>query len=163
MENIEHEETRDHTAQARWFAERLERMNEALANLSGVFIGFLGIELAFLGQIPKKDINLNWIASISARASVIFLIIAIFCFVKALQSDDFEMPDRVFLRDSWETPKGTKIKEPLRIMLDLEDNFNIIKSLEIENTALDKWYTRGIYFGLLGQIALAILLFAKWV
>ncbi len=47
-------------------------------------------------------------------------------------------------------------------MLDIDDNENIIKSLERENTVLGRWYTPGVYLGLLGQLGLAVLLFAKW-
>ena len=52
--------------------------------------------------------------------------------------------------------------EPLRMMLDTDDNENIIKSLEDENAILGRWYTPGVYLGLLGQLGLAVLLFAKW-
>lgn len=162
MEDFELEEINAHTAQARWIAERLERMNEAFATLSGTFIGFLGIELAFIGQINKSQITKNLLTSISAWVTVGSIILAIVCFVIALQSTSFRMPDLMMLRRSWSKPEESRIKEPLRIMLDIDDNENIIKSLERENTVLGRWYTPGVYLGLLGQLGLAVLLFAKW-
>ena len=162
MEEFELEEIKAHTAQARWIAERLERMNEAFATLSGTFIGFLGIELAFIGQINKSQVTKNLITTISAWVTVGSIIFAIVCFVIALQSTSFRMPDLVMLQRSWRKPEESRIKEPLRIMLDIDDNENIIKSLERENTILGRWYTPVVYLGLLGQIGLAVLLFAKW-
>jgi hypothetical protein len=162
MEEIELEEIRVHTAQARWIAERLERMNEAFATLSGTFMGFLGIELAFLGQIDKFQITKNWITTISAWVTVGSMILAIVCFVAALQSTSFRMPDLKMLKRSWRLPEESRIMEPLRMMLDTDDNENIIKSLEDENAILGRWYTPGVYLGLLGQLGLAVLLFAKW-
>ena len=53
-----------HVLQARWFSEILERMNEALVTLFGTFIGFVGIELAFLGQLEPGEINMNWTSRI---------------------------------------------------------------------------------------------------
>lgn len=151
-----------HVLQARWFGERLERMNEALVTLSGTFIGFLGIELAFLGQLDSNQINLNWTSTISSRLSVISIILAILLFVVAMKSDEFNMPDLDTLQSSWLNPKKDRSHEPLRILLDLDDNYNIINSLEKENDTINKWYPKAIYLGLVGQISLAVFLFAKW-
>lgn len=151
-----------HVLQARWFGERLERMNEALVTLSGTFIGFLGIELAFLGQLGPEEINTNWTSTITSRISVISIIFAIILFVVAMKSDDFDMPDLDSLRNSWYKPKESRSYEPLRILLDQDDNLNIIKSLEKENKTINGWYPKAIYCGLLGQISLAVFLFAKW-
>jgi hypothetical protein len=151
-----------HVLQARWFGERLERMNEALVTLSGTFIGFLGIELAFLGQLEPNEINTNWTSTIASRISVTSIIFAIIFFVVAMKSDEFDMPDLDLLRNSWHQPKKGRNYEPLRILLDQDDNLNIIKSLEKENETINRWYPKAIYLGLLGQISLAVFLFAKW-
>jgi hypothetical protein len=151
-----------HILQARWFGERLERMNEALVTLSGTFIGFLGIELAFLGQLDAKEININWTSTVSSRVSVISIIFSIIFFFITMKSDDFEMPDLDTLHRSWHEPKKGRVKEPLRILLDQDDNDNIIKSLERENSAINRWYPIATTFGLVGQLSLAVILFAKW-
>ena len=151
-----------HVLQARWFGERLERMNEALVTVSGTFIGFLGIELAFLGQIDPHEINANWTSTISSRVAVTSIILAIIFFFITMKSDDFEMPDLDSLRKSWHDPKINRSEEPLRILIDQDDNFNIIKSLEKENGAINRWYPIATAFGLFGQLSLAIFLFAKW-
>jgi hypothetical protein len=162
MAKEKNDEINAHILQARWFGERLERMNEALVTLSGTFIGFLGIELAFLGQLGPKEINTNWTSTITSRVSVISIILAIVLFVVAMKSDDFDMPDLDLLRKSWHDTKDGKNYEPLRILLDQDDNQNIIRSFEKENETINKWYPKAIYLGLLGQISLAVFLFAKW-
>lgn len=48
-----------HVLQAGWFGKRLKRINEALVALSGTFIGFLGIELPFLGRLGPREINIS--------------------------------------------------------------------------------------------------------
>ncbi len=162
MNQAESENIAAHVLQARWFAERLERMNEALVTLSGTFIGFLGIELAFLGQLSAEETSVNWTSTISSRVSVVFIILSILFFFITMKSDDFEMPDLGTLRRSWHEPKNEILKEPLRILIDQDDNFNIIKSLEKENEDINKWYPIATALGLIGQLSLVIFLFAKW-
>jgi hypothetical protein len=162
MKNEEDEQAAAHVQQARWFGERLERMNEALVTLSGTFIGFLGIELAFLGQLDGSEINLNWTSTISSRVAVVSIILSIIFFFVTMKSDDFEMPDLESLRKSWHDPKNGRLQEPLRILIDQDENFNIIKSLEKENETINRWYPKATAFGLIGQLSLAVFLFSKW-
>ena len=77
MQNADYEEINSHVLQARWFAERLENMNEALAQYSGVFIGFLGIELVLLGQTPQEDFLRNSYSKSIALISAFLIILAI--------------------------------------------------------------------------------------
>jgi hypothetical protein len=162
MKNQEYEKVAAHVLQARWFGERLEKMNEALVTLSGTFIGFLGIELAFLGQLDASEINLNWTSTISSRITVVSIILSILFFFVTMKSDDFEMPDLDTLRKSWSKPKNGRMQEPLRILIEQDDNYNIIKSLEKENATINRWYPKATAFGLIGQLSLAVFLFAKW-
>jgi hypothetical protein len=53
-----------------------------------------------------------------------------------MKSDDFDMPDLDSLRKSWHDTKDGKNYEPLRILLDQDDNQNIIRSLEKENETI---------------------------
>lgn len=153
-----------HVSQARWFAERLENMNEALAQYSGVFIGFLGIELVLIGQTSAQDLLLHSYSKNLVLLTALLITLAIGLFFSALWSTKFEMPMLSDLRNAWNQPRENRLDETLQILIN-EDGpaGNILKSLFKENEHLNRYYGRGIVVAGLSQISLVVLVLSKWV
>ena len=163
MQNADYEEINSHVLQARWFAERLENMNEALAQYSGVFIGFLGIELVLLGQTPQEDFLRNSYSKSIALISSFLIILAIGLFFIALWSKKFEMPVLSDLRNAWDNPRENRINETLDILIS-EDGpaGNIMRSLFEENEHLNRYYRWGIIAAGISQISLVVFVLSRW-
>lgn len=153
-----------HVSQARWFAERLENMNEALAQYSGVFIGFLGIELVLIGQTPTQDLLLHSYSKNLVLLTAFLITFAIGLFFTALWSTKFEMPMLSDLRNAWNQPRENRLDQTLQILIN-EDGpaGNILKSLFKENRHLNRYYGKGIVVAGLSQISLVVLVLSKWI
>ncbi len=162
MQNADYEEINSHVLQARWFAERLENMNEALAQYSGVFIGFLGIELVLLGQTPQEDFLRNSYSKSIALISSFLIILAIGLFFIALWSKKFEMPVLSDLRNAWNNPRENRKNETLDILIS-EDGpaGNIMRSLFEENEHLNRYYSWGIIAAGISQISLVVFVLSR--
>ncbi len=159
----EFEEYSAHVLQARWFAERLERMNEALAQFSGVFIGFLGIELVLLGQSAGDQGEEKTYIKILASLAAILLVLAISSYLIALWSGKFLMPSLLDLRDSWSNSEYTRLESPLRILTDENGPAgNILKSLYDENAHLNRYYRAGIILAGFSQLVILSFVLARW-
>lgn len=148
---------------ARWIAERFERMNEQLLNLSGTFIGFLSVELGLFAQLSnnaRADLG-NWkFVGIVGMAT---LGTSIICFFLALTSIYFPIPSLDSFQSAIDLDKEKLNMEPLRLMVSSNfDDKNIQKSLHRENRYINLFYRPGLYLGLVSQILIVLTLIVYW-
>lgn len=149
------------TEHARWIAERTERINEALAQLAGIFIGFLGVELAIIGQFvfSKYDQDFSVLNKFGLTTTVVLLAAGLCFFIRLEFAIEFTYTELSDLQKTREMSNEEQIKQPYEWMVSTDVlNKNIISSLDKENEFLAKHYKRGTWASIAGQVVLALVL-----
>ena len=147
----------------RWLAERYERMNEQLLNLSGTFIGFLAIELGLIAQVNHEFIRNNTKLFQIGISAVFLLVVAIVSFFICLSSNKFKIPNLEMLQGALDIDEEELKFEPIRLMLSSEkSNYNIQESLEDENSFINRFYKIGLRAGILGQVVIGFFIYSLW-
>ncbi len=149
---------------AMWMVERWEVMNLQLSELAVTFIGFLGVELALISQANPEDFIMFNGARLIGIAAISSLLLAIMLFLWVIVSEKFNMPGSASLRDFLKNePRGNENPAEYFLLTTQIPEEDIFSSLEKENANLNRTYMPGIYFSILGQFLIGVLLIARWI
>ena len=147
-----------------WMVERFERINEQLMARAATFLGFIGVELALLGQLGVNEYNhhakVGFALAISACAA---LLLCVFFLIQVLHSVEFDVPDEKILYTVMDAGIGKKITKPLKDLMDYPTGRNSwFAWLEAENSHRESNFRYALKATFLAQILVAVFITARW-
>lgn len=142
--------------QARWLAERYERISEGLSSRAGVLLGLLAVELGVLGQI-KAD---AWLL----LASVLALLACGVPFILTLAAKSVQFPEISLLVDvatSAETDASKRETAAAhavtaQLLQPALPAISVVEQFKAESQSRAQWFKRGLVLFAVAQVLVAL-------
>ena len=152
------------TDYAFWMLERFERMNEQLMARAATFLGFLGVEIALIGQITLADFKIKQTLGATLCTSAVFLLlVSLYFFVSVLKPLDFNVPDERVIFDVIDKKANKKMTKPLKHLIDAPTGRDgWFRALDDENKNRSEKFDHGLKFSLISQLLVAIYIVSRW-
>ena len=152
------------TDYAFWMLERFERMNEQLMARAATFLGFIGVEIALIGQITIKDFKINQtLGAVLCAMAVFFLLVALYFFILVLKPLDFHIPDERVIFEVFEKKVKKKMIRPLEHLIDYPTGRDgWFSALDEENKQRSERFGHALKLSLFAQVIVAIYIISRW-